>query len=106
MTSLPGNTENARAIGRSMGWLLIRRGLNSFLVITLVAACCANGQNKPADSTRIVHVQMRNVMYHFTDEIAVHLRMVAGDLVPAAGNEFPIFDDKNSFTLRLKSAEI
>ena len=47
---------------------------------------------------------MRNVMYHFTDSVAVHIRTLQGQLVPKG--ELPVFDDKQSFTLDIKAAEI
>ncbi|HJT53880.1 MAG TPA: hypothetical protein VJ848_08530 [Candidatus Angelobacter sp.] len=52
-----------------------------------------------------VQVQMRNVMYHYADNIAVHIRRLAGELVPVKG-DLPIFDDKDSFTLHVKAAEM
>lgn len=63
------------------------------------AASDAETSGKP------VEVQMRNVMYHFTDNVAVHIRSLRGELAPK-GHEFPIFDDKNSFTVQIASAEI
>jgi hypothetical protein len=79
------------------------------LLMSVAIGCPAQSTNASAgtsESNRAVHVQMRNVIYHFTDRVAVHLRRVEGELVPTGGNEFPIFDDKNSFFLRLDSAEI
>src|SRR5215469_11856346 len=55
---------------------------------------------------REVHVQMRNVMYHFRDDVAVHIRRLGGELVPAEGRPMPVFDDKESFTLRITAAEV
>src|SRR6185437_5334570 len=52
-----------------------------------------------------VQVQMLNVMYHYADNIAVHIRRLAGELVPARG-DLPVFDDKNSFTLHVTQAEM
>ena len=52
-----------------------------------------------------VEVQMRNVMYHYTDQIAVHIRRLQGELIPQKG-DLPIFDDKGSFTLKIASGEI
>ena len=60
----------------------------------------------PGDENGSVQVQMRNVMYHYSDGVAVHLRMVAGALVPTKAGQMPVFDDKNSFTLRITAAEI
>jgi len=53
-----------------------------------------------------VQVQMHNVMYHYSDNIAVHLRNVAGALVPTKAGQIPVFDDKESFILHITSAEI
>jgi hypothetical protein len=53
-----------------------------------------------------VQVQMHNVMYHFTDQVAVHLINVGGSLVPTSAGHFPIFDDKNSFELQITAAEM
>jgi hypothetical protein len=49
---------------------------------------------------------MQNVMYHFTDQIAVHIRYLEGDLVPTKPDTIPVFDDSSSFKLTLGSAEI
>lgn len=35
-----------------------------------------------ADQSHAVEVQMRNVMYHFTDSIAVHIGSLSGRLTP------------------------
>ncbi|HWX54737.1 MAG TPA: hypothetical protein VN176_09120 [Verrucomicrobiae bacterium] len=51
-----------------------------------------------------VKVQMHNVMYHFTDTVAVHIRSLGGELEPAGA--LPVFDERNSFTLHIASAEI
>lgn len=53
-----------------------------------------------------VRVQMHNILYHFTDAIAVHIDDLDGSLVPSGGNPFPVFDDKNSFRLQIDSAQI
>jgi hypothetical protein len=45
-------------------------------------------------------------MYHFTDQIAVHLINVGGSLVPTSAGHIPVFDDKNSFELRITAAEM
>ena len=53
-----------------------------------------------------VKVQMHNVMYHFTDQIAVHLINVGGNLVPTTAGQIPVFDDKNSFEIQINAAEM
>ena len=49
---------------------------------------------------------MRNVTYHFSDTVAVEIKSLNGELVPLGKNEFPVFDDKDSFNLRISTAEI
>ena len=49
---------------------------------------------------------MHNVLYHFTDEITVHIRDLRGLLIPDNPEGPVIFDDKNSFLLRIDAAEI
>ncbi|MGB7600698.1 MAG: hypothetical protein WBM24_10365 [Candidatus Sulfotelmatobacter sp.] len=53
-----------------------------------------------------VQIAMKNVMYHYADPIAVHVVRLQGELLPTKSGEIPVFDDKNSFTLALTSAEI
>ena len=53
-----------------------------------------------------MQAQMHNVMYHFTDNVWVHLINVGGSLVPTTPGHYPIFDDKNSFELHISAAEI
>ncbi|MHB8411087.1 MAG: hypothetical protein ACYDDI_03980 [Candidatus Acidiferrales bacterium] len=65
-------------------------------------------QNKPAANNEKagVKVQMRNVMYHFSDSVAVHIMTLNGEVVPVGNNKFPIFDDTKSFNIEISSAEI
>ena len=49
---------------------------------------------------------MHNVMYHFTGEITVHIRDLRGRLIPDNPEGPVMFDDKDSFTLRIDGAEI
>jgi hypothetical protein len=82
------------------------RGL--FVLICAAAPGIVASQNSPANDKRegTVQTQMRNVTYHFSDTVAVEIRSLNGDLVPLGNNEFPIFDDKDSFNLRISTAEI
>src|SRR5258708_15791655 len=49
---------------------------------------------------------MGNVTYHFSETVAVEIRSLKGELVPLGKNEFPVFDDKDSFNLRISTAAI
>jgi hypothetical protein len=53
-----------------------------------------------------VQVAMKNVMYHYTGPVAVHVVQLQGELLPVKPGTIVIFDDKNSFTLALAYAEI
>jgi len=68
----------------------------------------AADQNSPTNDkqVRTVQTQMRNVRYHFSDTVAVEIKSLNGELVPLGNNEFPVFDDTNSFNLRINTAEI
>jgi len=79
-----------------------------FVLLCLAALAIAAGQNsQPSDKQlSTVQTQMRNVRYHFSDAVMVEIKSLSGELVPVGNNEFPIFDDKNSFSLRINAAEI
>lgn len=51
-------------------------------------------------------VEMRNVALRVTDDIVLQVRALDGEFVSRLRARPPIFDDPNSYTLRLKSAEI
>jgi hypothetical protein len=53
-----------------------------------------------------VRVAMKNVVYHFSDDIAVHIVSVQGVMVPTRPPQIVVFDDKTSFLLNLAYAEI
>ena len=65
-------------------------------------------QNPPASENQegTVQAQMRNVTFRFSDNVAVEIKSLEGVLVPLGKNEFPNFDDKDSFSLRVSTAEI
>lgn len=71
----------------------------------LMLAFAQEQSGKEQKEAGAVHVQMRNVMYHYQENVAVHIRRLAGELVPTNGN-LPIFDDKQSFTLHIAAAEM
>lgn len=73
------------------------------LLFLLVFAASVSAQSQPQES-RAVATEMRNVMYHFTDDIRVYIPQLKGKLVPT--KDIPIFDDKESFALQIDSATI
>jgi hypothetical protein len=62
--------------------------------------------SQPDAVSGAVHAEMRNVMYHYTEPIAVHISYLKGELAPTKPGGMPIFDDPNSFTLSIESARI
>src|SRR5690242_10029481 len=71
----------------------------------VMLVCVGNLAAQGGGASKSVGVEMRNVMYHFTDSVAVHIRALKGQLTPIKG-DLPVFDDKQSFTLEIASAEI
>src|SRR5579864_3153146 len=65
-------------------------------------------QDSPVNGKQegMVQTQMSNVTFHLSESVAVEIKSMNGELVPLGKNEFPVFDDKNSFNLRISAAEI
>src|SRR5262252_2405042 len=84
------------------------------IVLLLVAVgLCTTGraslaklQPEKKGKTPTVQVEMRNVLYHFTDQVAVHILQLHGMLPPTQPASLPVFDDVQSFTLAINSAAI
>ena len=79
----------------------------------LVLACASAtisesaAQTPPSDlQAKAVRVEMKNIMYHFTGPIMVHIVRLQGALVPTKQDSIPVFDDTHSFKLAIDSAEI
>jgi hypothetical protein len=63
-------------------------------------------QSDKASEGHLVKVEMKNITYHFTDQIAAHIVRLQGQLLPTRPGGLVVFDDRSSFTLNLASAEI
>ena len=76
-----------------------------FILLYAATPAIVASQNPPASDKPegTVQTQMRNVTYHFSDAVMVEIRSLNGELVPLGKNEFPIFDDRDSFNLRINS---
>jgi hypothetical protein len=74
------------------------------MIASMAALSAQNTVTKAQTKSGAVQVQMRNVMYHFQNNVAVHIRRLAGALTPKQG--IPVFDDKNSFALRVDAGEM
>ena len=60
----------------------------------------------PPASRRGVKTEMRNVMFHLTDEAAAHVESLSGEMYPTGKNEIPVFDDKTSFEVHVINGRI
>jgi hypothetical protein len=78
------------------------------IAMSLFHSLLNQAQTHTAESSglRPVQIAMRNVMYHYTGPVAVHIVNLQGELLPTRAGTIVVFDDKNSFTMTLKSAEI
>src|SRR5437660_5912013 len=77
-----------------------------FAAIVLVLPLGSAEPQTAASAGRVVRVAMKNVFYHFSENVAVHIVSLQGDLSPTRPGEIVIFDDKNSFKLAMSYAEI
>ena len=85
---------------------LVSLGLFVFLCAAMPGI--VTGQNPPGNENQegTVQAQMRNVKFRFSESVAVEIKSLDGVLVPLGKNEYPNFDDKDSFNLRVSTAEI
>jgi hypothetical protein len=74
--------------------------------LAIPAVITAQETSTPEKPDATVRAQMRNVKYRFSDKVSVQINFLNGALVPAGNSEFPILDDKNSFKIRIDTAEI
>src|SRR5712691_10717852 len=73
--------------------------LRFVVAMYLAIATAGDAQKNVATEHRpdAVRVEMRNVTYHFTDSISVHIFRLEGELTSTTAGTIPVFDDKNSF---------
>jgi hypothetical protein len=64
-----------------------------------------SGSSTNAATATVVRAAMKNVDFHLTDRIVVHIATLDGSLTPNHGG-VPVFDDKESFHLDVDSATI
>ena len=91
--------------------------IGATLVSTLLLLQCAPGSSSraaptytpppsPDDSARTVRAEMRNVDYHVDPDIVLHIRYLRGELVPSRDSEPAVFEDGDSYAMRIQSSEI
>ena len=94
------------------------RGYFSFAIVVLggaclvVAAIAATQDSKPQASKPqekgdgAVRVAVHNVKYRFAENVSVQINNLTGAIVPVGNHEMPVVDDKESFKIRVDSAEV
>jgi hypothetical protein len=60
----------------------------------------------PAKPVEAIKADMRNVLFHVTPIAAAHLVVLSGELWPTGTNPMVVFDDKNSFEVRVSSGTV
>jgi len=94
---------------------LLALGFNLFLAILMAHPRPLRAQapvqkpaeksDAPSNAAGIVRTAMKNVDFHLTDTIVVHIATLQGKLASDNGG-IPVFDDKSSFHLEVDSASI
>lgn len=80
----------------------------SFLLLTGLTRAQQNQSKPPAPSTAPstdVQTTMKNVHYHLTDKIIVHITLLNGKLTPKP-DQIVVFDDKQSFSIDVDFARV
>ena len=87
---------------------LLLLSLALFVLFSAATPGIVISQNPPTNDNQesAVQAQMRNVTFRFSDTVEVEIKSLNGVLVPLGKNEFPNFDDKDSFKLRVSAGEI
>ena len=83
------------------------------VLLLTVVTCVTTGRSSLAklpqgkgSKTPAVQVDMRNVVYHFTDQVTVHILQLHGLVLPTQRDRLPVLDDIQSFTFAIHFAEI
>ena len=84
-------------VGRAFQLLLA-----AIILLPLVATLSGNASRED----HAVRTAMKNVFYHYNENVAVHIAYLQGTLSPTRPGEIVVFDDKYSFKLAITYAEI
>jgi len=104
-----------RKIMNSRSFYLSALALSVVLMVSQFATDSRAGQaGAPAQQSEsggaaasgAVHAAIKNVDFHLTDRIVVHIDTLSGTLVPAQPGQIPVFDDKNSLLFNVDTANI
>jgi hypothetical protein len=82
-------------------------GFTVAAVFLLTASPQCDTQALPTPSPKDeIHMEMRNISYHYTDGIAVHVQTMEDTLTPTQPGHIPVFDDTKSFDIEVSSAQV
>src|SRR5438445_11246937 len=62
--------------------------------------------SEPALLTTPCGIEMRNVALHVAEGVVLDVRTLDGEFIIHSKTDPPIFDDPNSYTLRLRTADL
>jgi hypothetical protein len=101
-------------LGFTDPWSFSKSFSNNVAYVLLCLLFCVSTSNAiaaqeagpPEKPDAAVRTQMRNVNYHLSDKVSVRINYLNGSLVPIGNNAFPVTDDRNSFTIRIDTAQI
>jgi hypothetical protein len=66
----------------------------------------SNNQSGNAAAGAVTRAGIRNVDFHLTDRIVVHISSLSGTMVPSQSGQIPVFDDKKSFVFKVDTANV
>lgn len=81
-------------------------GLFALLIVFLAPASLPANQDVKAQGDNSVRVSMHNVKYRFAESVSIQVNDLSGAFVPLGDHTMPVADDKNSFKIRIDTAEI
>jgi hypothetical protein len=105
---LKNGLEKGRRIVAAFWSTRLVTGVCFVLAVTFATAARLGAQSnsRQGDGNTGVQTQMQNVRFHFTESATVSIKTLRGELLPTEGSELPIFDNKDSFRVRIGYAEI
>src|SRR6266850_7290812 len=78
----------------------------TFIVVVTVTTELSSGQRAPASPAAIhVGIEMRNLALHVAEGVVLGVRTLDGEFVSHSRTDPPVFDDPQSYTLRVGAAE-
>lgn len=82
---------------------MLGRFLGHIALATLLVPAVTAAEHEPGT---VVQVQMRNILYRVTNPVSVHIARLDGELRPTHDGTIASFDDRDSFLIAIRAAEI